>query len=29
VNSAELIERGRSVIRMERDALGALAARVD
>lgn len=29
MNSAELIERGRAVIRMERDALGALAARVD
>jgi arabinose-5-phosphate isomerase len=29
VNSAELIERGRSVIRMERDALAALAARID
>ena len=29
MNSAELIERGRSVIRMERDALAALAARVD
>ncbi|MDQ2768511.1 MAG: KpsF/GutQ family sugar-phosphate isomerase [Gemmatimonadota bacterium] len=29
MNSAELIERGRTVIRMERDALGALAARID
>jgi arabinose-5-phosphate isomerase len=29
MNSAELIERGRTVIRMERDALAALAARID
>jgi len=29
VNSAELIERGRTVIRMERDALAALEARID
>jgi arabinose-5-phosphate isomerase len=29
VNSAELIERGRAVIRMERDALATLAARID
>ena len=29
MNSAELIERGRAVIRMERDALGALASRID
>ncbi len=29
MNSAELIERGRAVVRMERDALSALAARID
>lgn len=29
MNSAELIERGRAVIRMERDALAALASRID
>jgi arabinose-5-phosphate isomerase len=29
VNSMELMERGRAVIRMERDALAALAARLD
>jgi arabinose-5-phosphate isomerase len=29
VNAPELIERGRAVIRMERDALAALAARID
>jgi arabinose-5-phosphate isomerase len=29
VNSAEIIERGRTVIRMERDALAALGARID
>jgi arabinose-5-phosphate isomerase len=29
VNSAELVERGRTVIRMERDALAALASRID
>ncbi len=29
MNSAEIIERGRAVIRMERDALGALMARID
>ncbi|MBK5188022.1 MAG: hypothetical protein JJD97_07235, partial [Gemmatimonadaceae bacterium] len=29
MNSSELIERGRAVIRMERDALAALAARID
>ncbi|HMA01764.1 MAG: KpsF/GutQ family sugar-phosphate isomerase [Gemmatimonas sp.] len=29
MNSAELIDRGRTVIRMERDALDALAARID
>ncbi|MFI5243401.1 MAG: SIS domain-containing protein, partial [Gemmatimonadales bacterium] len=29
MNSAELVERGRTVIRMERDALAALALRID
>lgn len=29
MNAAELVERGRTVIRMERDALAALAARID
>jgi arabinose-5-phosphate isomerase len=29
MNPAELVERGRTVIRMERDALGALASRID
>lgn len=29
MNSAEIIERGRTVIRMERDALAALGARID
>lgn len=29
MNSAELVERGRTVIRMERDALAALASRID
>jgi len=29
VNAAELVERGRAVIRMERDALASLAARID
>lgn len=29
MNAAELVERGRAVIRMERDALAALASRID